>query len=205
MKRFLLTLFLYFSLIGFGYASSTIYLKCPQIITKNDSSSQGWAEPKPDLDDWVMNVGQKFNTNFAKIKLGKSKSSITTYHYNYNGGGHFTNLHYKKSLGKPITAELWCQNCKKKTFKVKKDQKNNLVIDQSNKLMGLPTDSFNIMHKMTWSEKSDEWHFKEVLIGILDNVEPAAMKLVTEGKCNIISKKKFSDYLKNGEGLDFFN
>ena len=160
MKKFVLTFLLYLSLIGISYASNTIYLKCPQIITINDSSEESWTNPQPDLEDWPLNVGQKFNTNFAKIKLGKSKSSITPYHYDWlsvNGSDYFTNLNSKKSLGKPITAALWDQQLKKKTFKVKKDQKNNLVIDQSNKLMGLPTDDFNIMHKMTWSEKSGDW------------------------------------------------
>ena len=208
MKKFVLTFLLYLSLIGISYASNTIYLKCPQIITINDSSEESWTNPQPDLEDWPLNVGQKFNTNFAKIKLGKSKSSITPYHYDWlsvNGSDYFTNLNSKKSLGKPITAALWDQQLKKKTFKVKKDQKNNLVIDQSNKLMGLPTNDFNIMHKMTWSEKSGDWYFKEVLIGIVNNVKPAAIKLITEGKCNSISKENFSNYLKNGEGLDFFN
>jgi len=208
MKKFVLTFLLYLSLIGISYASNTIYLKCPQIITINDSSEESWTNPQPDLEDWPLNVGQKFNTNFAKIKLGKSKSSITPYHYDWlsvNGSDYFTNLNSKKSLGKPITAALWDQQLKKKTFKVKKDQKNNLVIDQSNKLMGLPTNDFNIMHKMTWSEKSGDWYFKDVLIGIVNNVKPAAIKLITEGKCNSISKENFSNYLKNGEGLDFFN
>ena len=212
MKKFLLSFFLYLSLIGISYASNTIYLKCPQIITVNDSSEGSWTSPEPDLEeDWPLNVGGKFNTNFAKIKLGKSKSSITPYHYDWmsvnasDGTAFITNLTSKKSLGKPITAALWDQQIKKKTFKIKRDEKNNLVIDQSNKLMGLPTDDFNIMHKMTWSEKSGDWYFKEVLIGIVNNVKPAAIKLITEGKCNSISKENFSNYLKNGEGSGFFN
>ena len=93
MKKFVLTFLLYLSLIGISYASNTIYLKCPQIITINDSSEESWTNPQPDLEDWPLNVGQKFNTNFAKIKLGKSKSSITPYHYDWlsvNGSDYFT-------------------------------------------------------------------------------------------------------------------
>jgi hypothetical protein len=201
MKKLFLVTILFFSLIGISYASNTIYLKCPQVITDNKSNENS-AHRVRELSNWVWNVGQKMNTNFAKIKLGKSKASITSYHYKWIDS--VEELNDKKSLGKPITTFLWYVEGDNKTFKVKKDENGYLVIDQSNKLMGLPTDKVDVMHKMTWFEKSNKWHFKEVLIAKVHK-KKSITRLKSEGTCEKISKKDYKNYLKNGEGLDFFN
>jgi hypothetical protein len=202
MRYFCSIFVLIFLLIGNSYASSTIYLKCPQFITDNKSSENSSHRPAPELDEWVWNVGKKMNTNFAEIKLGKSTSSITSYNYRWIDS--IEALDSKKSLGKPITTRLFALKQDKNTFKVKKDENGQLVIDQSNKLMGLPTDQVDMMHKMTWFEKSNEWHFKEVLIAKFPQSKNF-IRLKSEGICENISKKEFENYLKNGEGLDFFN
>ena len=202
MRYFCSIIVLIFLLISNSYAASTIYLKCPQVITDNKSNENSSHKPQLEFDDWVWNVGQKMNTNFAKIKLGKSTSSITSYHYKWIDS--IEELNSKKSLGKPITTVLWYVEGDKKTFKVKKDKNGNLVVDQSNKLMGLPTDKVDVMHKMTWFEKSNKWHFKEVLIAKLAKAK-SITRLKSEGICENISKKEYKNYLKNGEGLDFYN
>lgn len=202
MKKLFLTIILFFSLIEITQAASTLYLKCPQFITDNQSSEDSSHRPVLEFDDWVWNVGQKMNTNFAEIKLGKSTSSITSYHYKWIDS--IEELDSKKSLGKPITTVLWYVEGDKKTFKVKKDENGQLVIDQSNKLMGLPTDQVDVMHKMTWFEKSNKWHFKEVLIAKFAQ-EKNIIRLKSEGICENISKKEYKNYLKNGEGTEFYN
>ena len=132
MKKLLGILVLGLLLSGTSYASNIIYLKCPQVITDNKSNENSAHKVELEFDDWVWNVGQKMNTNFAKIKLGKSKASITSYHYKWIDS--IEELNSKKSLGKPITTVLWYVKGDKKTFKVKKDKNGHLVIDQSNKL-----------------------------------------------------------------------
>ena len=67
MKKLFLTIILFFSLIEITHAASTLYLKCPKIVTEN--SSEGLMEAWPDNEDWPYNVGKKINTMFAEIKL----------------------------------------------------------------------------------------------------------------------------------------
>jgi len=201
MKKIFLLLTIYLFLNSIAHAANTIYLKCPKIITDNKSSNSPM-DAEPDLDDWAFNVEKKINTMFTKIKLGKSKSTFTPYHYEVFGA--LTLLMDKKSLGKPMSAKLWWIEGDKKTFKVKKDKKDNYVIDQSNKLMGLPTDQTNIMQKMIWYKQAEDWFYKEVMI-IKVNEGESESKIITESICDIISKKEFKNYIENGEGLDFYN
>ena len=139
----------------------------------------------------------------AKIKLSKSKATITPHHYSWMDSVEL--LDSKKSLGKPITARLFYIKGDKKSFKIKKDGKDQFVIDQSNKLLGLPTDKLNVMQKMIWIEKSNKWNFKEVLVIKFNNGDSGTARLKTEGECMNLSKKEYNNYLKNGEGTEFYN
>tara|TARA_B100000780_G_C20936741_1_gene373511 strand:+ start:141 stop:740 length:600 start_codon:yes stop_codon:yes gene_type:complete len=199
MKNIFLTIILFFSLIGVTFAANTEYLKCPKIITEN--RSVGMFTPEPDLgDDWPYNIGNKLNTAFVQIKLGKSKATITPYHYDYLTTGKF--IRTKSSLGKPIPAILFWNKGQSKSFKEKKDANGNYTVDQSYKMMGINTDLSNEITKMTWSFKNGEWFLKDLLYIKFDDVE---VKIKSESKCINISKKEFKNYLKKGEGLDFYN
>lgn len=198
MKKLIITIILFFSLIESTYAASTVYLKCPQIITENRSDGLLFTS-SPDLEDWPYNVGKKINTVFAEIKLSKSKATITPYHYDYLVIGDALNS--KSILGKPVPAILLWEKGQSKKFKVKKDSNDSYTIDQSYKMMGLPTDESNEITKMVWSKKNNEWFYK----GLLYIEYGGETKIKTESKCAIITKEKFKNYLKKGEGLDFYN
>ncbi len=198
MKKIFLILLFYFSLIVNGIAASKIYLKCPKIITENRSI--GMFTVQEDLERWPYNVGNKINTMFVYMKLGKSSAKIKPYHYDYLKTGDliFKNL----SLGKPIPAELLWDGGKPRIFKVKKESNGGFTIDQSYKMMNLPTDLGNEITKMTWTLKNGEWYFKDLLYIKFDDAE---VKIKSESKCINITEKEFKNYLKEGEGLNFYN
>ena len=198
MKKLFLTIILFFSLIEITHAASTLYLKCPKIVTEN--SSEGLMEAVPDIEDWPYNVGKKINTMFAEIKLNKSEATITPYHYDYLKI--LDALLNKTDLGKLITAKLLWEKGESKKFKVKKESDDSYTIDQSYKMLGVPTDQANEITKMIWFNKNDEWFYKDLLYIKYNRKET---KVKTESKCDLIAKEEFKNYLKNGEGLDFFN
>jgi hypothetical protein len=198
MKKLFLTIILFFSLIEITQAASTLYLKCPKIITEN--RSVGLIVAVPDNEDWPYNVGKKINTMFAEIKLNKSEATITPYHYDYLKL--IEPLLDKKDPGKLISAKLLWEKGQSKKFKVKKESDDSYTIDQSYKMMGVPTDQANEITKMIWFNKNDEWFYKDLLYIKYNGKET---KVKTESKCDLIAKEEFKNYLKNGEGLDFFN
>jgi len=215
MKKLLGILVLGLLLSSNVHASETVYLKCPKIVTDNKSDNGSTFHPESVITDkWEGKtpyvVGNKVSTNFTKLKIYKSKTIITAYHYllMYTA----EKLRNKQSLGKPDSVVYFYgpedpSSIKNIETKIDSEGKHEISLSMSTlgKIIGFSEEDlrgYDETFKASWFKKDNEWHFKEIWWQTFDGIES---KLKFESKCSEISKKVFKNYLKNGEGLDFYN
>jgi len=202
-------------LSGNAYAAETVYLKCPKIVTVNKSDNSSIFHPENVITDkWEGKspyvVGNKVSTNFTKLKIYKSKTIITAYHYDLMPTA--KELRNKQSLGKPNSVVYFWEpgdspSIKNIKTKIDSEGKHEISLSLSTiaKIIGFSVEdlgSYDESFKDSWFKKDNEWHFYERWLHTFGGSKG---KLKFESKCENISKKEFKNYLKNGEGLAFYD